>query len=146
MARGLKRTSYVGKTKVLIRFAVTVQLISAFVFSTQIVQSLCFLNLKFKAFNDPLWLYKSDLVGKSEDRFLSDTTKYNKSHVLLMKKQPKIDSIFLIHLLNRELKGSYLKLLFEVLDNLKKEQSDQGFYCLIFHLHQLKESHHATTS
>ena len=37
------------KTKVQISFAVTVKLISAFVFATQIVQSVYFLNTKFHA-------------------------------------------------------------------------------------------------
>ena len=39
-------------------FAVTVKLISAFVFATRIVQSLSYLNTKFQASNHLLWLYK----------------------------------------------------------------------------------------
>ena len=38
-----------AKTKTQISFTVTAKLISAFVFATQIVQSLFFLNLKFQA-------------------------------------------------------------------------------------------------
>ena len=39
------------------------QLISAFVFTTQIVQSLYFLNLKFQASSHLLWLYSPVCVG-----------------------------------------------------------------------------------
>ena len=46
-----------AKTKTQISVAVTVKLISAFVFATLIVQSLYFLNLKFQATRHPLWLY-----------------------------------------------------------------------------------------
>ena len=56
-----------AKTKTQISFAVTVKLISAFVFATRIVQSLYFLNTKFQASSHLLWL--SDLVGNPEDRF-----------------------------------------------------------------------------
>ena len=45
------------KTKTQISFAVTAKLISAFVFATWIVQSLYFLNQKFKAYSHLLWLY-----------------------------------------------------------------------------------------
>ena len=38
-----------AKTKTQISFAVTAKLISAFVFATRIVQSLCFLNTKLQA-------------------------------------------------------------------------------------------------
>ena len=44
------------KTKMQISCEVTAQLISAFVFATQIVQSLFYLNLKFQA-SSHLWLY-----------------------------------------------------------------------------------------
>ena len=44
-----RRFAY-AKTKTQIRFAVTAKLISAFVFATQIVQSLYFLNPKFQAY------------------------------------------------------------------------------------------------
>ena len=57
--------------------AVTVKLISAFVFATQIIQFLFFLNLKFQASSLLLWLYMSvvrvgfvsDLIGTPEDWF-----------------------------------------------------------------------------
>ena len=56
--------------------AVTVKLISVFVFATQIVQSLFFQNPKFQASSHLLWLYTawfvSDLVGNPEDRFSYD--------------------------------------------------------------------------
>ena len=49
------------------------QLISAYVFATQIVQTLNFLNLKFQASSHLLWQksgwFVSDLVGNPEDRF-----------------------------------------------------------------------------
>ena len=44
------------KTKTQISFAVSAKLISAFVFTTRIVQSLYSLNLKFQAFSHILWL------------------------------------------------------------------------------------------
>ena len=43
--------------------AVTAQLISAFIFATRIVQSLCFLNPKFQASSHLLWLYIPICVG-----------------------------------------------------------------------------------
>ena len=43
--------------------AVTAQLISTFVFTTQIVQSLYFLKPKFQASSHLLWLYSSACVG-----------------------------------------------------------------------------------
>ena len=46
-----------AKTKTQISFAVTAKLISAFVFATQIIQSLFFLNPKFQASSYLLWLY-----------------------------------------------------------------------------------------
>ena len=45
------------KTKTQISLAVTVKLISVFVFATRIVQSLYFLNPKFRASSHLLWLY-----------------------------------------------------------------------------------------
>ena len=61
-----------AKKKPQISFAVTAKLISAFVFATWIVQSLYYLNSKFK----PLAVFcgctarpVSDLVGEPEDRF-----------------------------------------------------------------------------
>ena len=46
-----------AKTKTQISCAVTAQLISAFVFATCIVQLFFYLNPKFQASSDPLWLY-----------------------------------------------------------------------------------------
>ena len=46
-----------AKTKAKISCAATMQLISAFVFATWIVQSLYFLNPKFQASSHLLWLY-----------------------------------------------------------------------------------------
>ena len=60
------------KTKPQISCAVTAQLISAFVFATQIVQSLFFLNPKFKPlaiFCSCTVRFVSDLVGNPEYRF-----------------------------------------------------------------------------
>ena len=50
----------------------TAQLICAFVFATQILQFLFFLNPKFQASSHLLWLHRSvcvGLVGNPEDRF-----------------------------------------------------------------------------
>ena len=52
-----------AKTKPQISCAVTAQLISAFVFATQIVQSLFILNSKFQASSHLLWLYSPVCVG-----------------------------------------------------------------------------------
>ena len=51
------------KTKTQISFAVTAKLISTFVFATQTVQSLYFLNPKFHASRHLLWLYSPVYVG-----------------------------------------------------------------------------------
>ena len=51
------------ETKTQISFAVTAKLISAFVFATQIVQFLYFLNLKFQASSHLLWQYSPVCVG-----------------------------------------------------------------------------------
>ena len=61
-----------AKTKGQISCAVTAQLISTFVFVTQIVQTLCFLNPKFQASSHLLCLYSSVCVRpgrKPQDRF-----------------------------------------------------------------------------
>ena len=61
-----------AKTKTQISFAVTAKLISAFVFATWIVHSLFFLNPKFQACSNLLWLYSPVCVGpgrKPKDRF-----------------------------------------------------------------------------
>ena len=51
------------KTKTQISFAVTAKLISAFVFATEILQSLYFLNPKFQASSHLQWLYSPVCVG-----------------------------------------------------------------------------------
>ena len=64
-----------AKPMVQISCAVAMQLISAFVFTTQIVQSLYFLIAKYQDFSHLLWLYSqfvADLVGNLEDRFSID--------------------------------------------------------------------------
>ena len=58
-----------AKTKTQISFAVTAQLISAFDFATQIVQSLFFLNPKFQASSYFLCRFVLDLVDNPESRF-----------------------------------------------------------------------------
>ena len=52
-----------AKTKAQISCAVTAQLISAFVFATQILQSLYFLNPKFQASSHLVWLHSLVCVG-----------------------------------------------------------------------------------
>ena len=64
------------KTKPQISCAVTAQLISAFVFATQIVQSLFFLNPKFQASSHLLWLYSPVCVGNPEDRFSHNEARF----------------------------------------------------------------------
>ena len=64
-----------AKTKAQISFAVTAKLISAFAFATYIVQSIFFLNPKFKASSHLLWLYSPVCVGpgrKTERWFSHD--------------------------------------------------------------------------
>ena len=58
------------KTKMQISCAVTAQVISAFVFTTQIVQFLIYLQTKFQAFSFLLGLYRSVFVrpGKKSYR------------------------------------------------------------------------------
>ena len=58
-----KPTICIAKTKTQISFAVTAKLISAFVFATQIVQFLFYLNPKFQASSSFLNLYRSVCVG-----------------------------------------------------------------------------------
>ena len=48
------------------------QLISAFIFATQIVQKLYFLNPKFQASSHVLWLYSPVCVGNPKDGFSRD--------------------------------------------------------------------------
>ena len=61
------RKPYFGiyaKTKAQISCAVIAQLISALIFTTQIVQSLYFLNPKFQASSHLLWLHSPVYVGR----------------------------------------------------------------------------------
>ena len=58
-----KPTICIGESKSQISFAVTGKLISTFVFATQIVQFLYFLNPKFPASNHLLSLYSPVCVG-----------------------------------------------------------------------------------
>ena len=52
-----------AKIKTQISFALTAKLISAFVFTIRIVQSFYFLNPKFQASSQLLWLYSPVCVG-----------------------------------------------------------------------------------
>ena len=64
MRRVVRKPFYAyAKTKTQISFAVTAKLISAFVFATKIEQSLFFLNPKFQASSNLLWLYIPVCVG-----------------------------------------------------------------------------------
>ena len=54
---------HMRKTKTQISFAVTAKLISAFVFATRIAQSLNYLNPKFQASGNLLWLHSPFCVG-----------------------------------------------------------------------------------
>ena len=66
---------HIAKTKPQISCAVTAQLITAFVFATQIVQSLFFLYPKFQASSYLLWLYSTVCVRPGRnlvDRFSYD--------------------------------------------------------------------------
>ena len=70
------------KTKTQISFAVTAKLISAFVFATQIVQSLYFLNPKFQASSHLLRLYSLVCVGPGRKPL--DLFSQNEAHISLM--------------------------------------------------------------
>ena len=60
----MRKTAFcICETKMQISCAVTAQLISAFVFAIQIVQSLYLLNPKFQASSYLLWLYSLVCVG-----------------------------------------------------------------------------------
>ena len=64
MSRVVRKPAFcIWKTKTQISLVITAKLISAFVFATQIVQSLYFLNLKFQASNHLLWLCSLVCVG-----------------------------------------------------------------------------------
>ena len=56
-----------AKTKTQISCAVTAKLISAFVFTKLIVQSLYYLNPKFQASSHLLWLYSPVCVGPGQE-------------------------------------------------------------------------------
>ena len=58
----------IAKTKTQISFAVTAKLISAYVFATQIVQSLYLLNSKFQASSSVLWLYSPVCLGAGQNQ------------------------------------------------------------------------------
>ena len=76
MSRVVRKPAFAyAKTKTQISCAETAQLISAFVFATQIVQSLYFLIQNFKLlaiFCSCTARFVSDLVRNSEDRFSRD--------------------------------------------------------------------------
>ena len=71
-----------AKTKTQISCTATAQLISAFDFATQIVQSLCFLNPKFLVSSHLLWLYSRVCVrpGRKPRKPFS----HNEAHILLV--------------------------------------------------------------
>ena len=68
MSRDVRKPDFLHlrKQKTQISFAVTAKLISAFVFATRIVQSLCFLNPKFEDSCHLLWLYSPVCVGPGQ--------------------------------------------------------------------------------
>ena len=58
LSRNVRKPAFAyAKAKTQISFAVTAKLISAFVFATQIVQSLYFLNTKFQTSSHIVWPY-----------------------------------------------------------------------------------------
>ena len=66
MSRVMRKPAFcICENKGQISCAVTAQLISAFVFATQIVQSLFFLNPRFPASNHLLWLYSPVCLNSS---------------------------------------------------------------------------------
>ena len=70
-----------AKTKTQISYAVTAQLISAFVFAIRIVQSYYYLNMKFQASSRLLWLYSPVCVGPGrKTSFLRTRLIYPRSH------------------------------------------------------------------
>ena len=84
-----------AKTKAQISFAVTAKLISAFVFTTRIVQFLYFLNPLFQASSYILWLYSPVCVGpgrKPRRPVFSQRGSYNR-HIQKVKTSPKLISI-----------------------------------------------------
>ena len=78
--------AYDAKTKTQINCAVTVQLISLFVFATlMILQSLYFLNPEFQAYSHLLWLYSPVCVRNPEDRLSCDHAQLKKVNELSCK-------------------------------------------------------------
>ena len=76
-----------AKTKLQISCAVTAQLISAFVFATQIVHSLYFLNPNFQASSHFLWLPSPVCVGpgrKLRRPVFSERGSCNAAHMLFL--------------------------------------------------------------
>ena len=71
-----------AKTKTQISLVVTAKLISTFVFATLIVQSLYFLNPKFKASSNLLWLYSLVCIRNLEDRISHDAVQCMKSEMM----------------------------------------------------------------
>ena len=69
------------KTKPQISCAVTAQLISAFVFATQVAQPIDFLNLKFQASRHLLWPYISVCVGHVQKSWISCCSSYYFTYV-----------------------------------------------------------------
>ena len=67
-----------------ISFAVTAKLISAFVFATRIVQSLCFLNQKFQASSHLLWLYSPVCVGPGRKPVFSQRGSNNDAYLFVL--------------------------------------------------------------
>ena len=63
MSRHMEKETAYAKTKAQISFAVTAELISAFVFTARIVQFLFYLNPKFQASSSFLSLYRPVCVG-----------------------------------------------------------------------------------
>ena len=82
-----------AKTKAQISFAVTAKLISAFVFATQIVQSLFFLNPKFQASSHLLRLYSLFCVrpGWNPNCWFS----HAQAHLVFTEK--KANFLFILH-------------------------------------------------
>ena len=63
----MRKTDFAyAKTKEQISFAITAKLISAFVFTTRIIQFLFFLNPKFQASSHPLLLHRPVCVGPGQ--------------------------------------------------------------------------------
>ena len=78
-----------AKRKTQISCAVTAQLISAFVFTTWMVQSVFYLDSKFQASSHFLWLYSPVCVGNPEDRFSCDVAQYHQCKQIEFDKRDK---------------------------------------------------------